>query len=140
MAQISPARVGWRDLRRLPEDPRPPAPLVVGVALITGLAWAVLAQSLGLPGPAAYLGILAIATTLSWWTTVPSAVWVAIVSLLVADGFVQNQMGQLGWDGNHDALLLLALLACCVVSADVHSEIIVERRSGAGRSGEPRGR
>lgn len=141
MAQISPTRVGWGDLRRDPEDPRPPAPLVVGLAFLTELAWVVLAQALGLSGSAALIGILAIAVAASWWATVPSSVWVAVVSLLVADGFVQNQMGQLGWDGNHDALLLLALLVGCALSADVRTELIVERRRrGADRSEDPAGR
>jgi hypothetical protein len=58
------------------------------------------------------------------------------MSLLVADGFVQDRLGQLQWDGAHDGLILLALLIGCAVSADVRSELIeASRRRRARPSG-----
>ena len=65
-----------------------------------------------------------------------SSLWLALVALLVADGFVQDQMGQLTWDGSHDGLLLLALLVGCAVSADVRSGLI-EAAADAADAGRP---
>jgi hypothetical protein len=107
---------------------------VVGVALVAELAWAALAQAMVLPELVAVLVVVAIAVVAAWWTTVPSSVLLALVSLLVADGFVQDQMGQLSWNGNQDGLLLLALLVGCAVSADVRSELIAESRRRRARS------
>jgi hypothetical protein len=134
MAQMSPTRLGWTDLRRVPDDPRPPAALVVGLALVAQLAWAALAQALDLPGTVALVAVVGIGVVAAWWTTVPTSILLALTSLLVADGFVQNQLGQLGWNGNQDGLLLLALLVGCAVSAEVRSELIEESRRRRSRS------
>jgi hypothetical protein len=126
MAQMSPGRLGWADLRRTPDDPRPPAALALGLALVAQLVWAAVAQSLGLPDTVALVVVVGIAVVAAWWTTVPSSVLLALVSLLVADGFVQDQLGQLHWNGDGDGLLLLALLVGCAVSSDVRTELIAE--------------
>jgi hypothetical protein len=125
---MSPTRMGWADLRRVPDDPRPPAALVVGLAFVAELTWAAAAQTMARPEEAGVVGVVAIAVVAAWGTTVPSSLLLTVVALLTADGFVQNQLGQLRWDGNDDGLLLLALLVGCALSAEVRSELIEERR------------
>ena len=132
MAPTSASRVAWTDLRRAPQDPRPPAALVVALAFLAELSWVVLAQALDLPSAAGIVGVVVIAVVSAWWTIVPASVSLALVGLLVADGFVQNQMGQLSWDGNHDGLLILALLIGCALTAEVRSGLIEDRRRRRG--------
>ena len=128
MAQMSPERVGWAELRRAADDPRPPGALVVGLTVVAGLVWSAMSQAMGLSDTAGAVGVVVIAVVASWWATVPGSTLVAVVSFLVADGFVQDQFGQLHWNGSADAALLLALLVGCVVSADVRSELIEDSR------------
>jgi hypothetical protein len=87
-----------------------------------------MAQAMALSDTAGAVGVVVIAVVASWWVTVPSSALLALVSFLVADGFVQDQLGQLHWNGGSDALLLLALLVGCAVSADVRSELIEDSR------------
>lgn len=123
---MTPSRAGWTDLRRAPDDPRPPAALVVGLAFSAQLAWSALAQAIGLSAVPGAVGVLVVAVVSSWWLTVPASVLVAVTSFLVADGFLQGQLGQLQWDGGHDALLLLALLVGCAMSAEIRAELLQE--------------
>lgn len=125
---MSSSRAGWTDLRRAPDDPRPPAALVVGLAFSAQLGWAALAQAIGLSPVQGAVGVLVVAVVSSWWLTVPASALLAVASFLVADGFLQGQLGQLQWDGGHDALLLLALLAGCAMSAEIRAELLEEAR------------
>jgi len=135
MADVSNSRIGWSELRREAGDPRPPGPLVVGIAFVAQLGWAVAAATWAMSPLSTAIGTVVIAAVAAWWLTVPASALMAVVSFLAVDGFAQNQLGQLGWDGNHDAVLLLALLTVGAISASIHAEMIDEsrRRSDAAR-------
>jgi hypothetical protein len=135
MADISSTRIGWSELRREAGDPRPPGPLVIGIGFVAQLAWAVAATTWAFSPLTAAIGTVVIAAVAAWWLTVPASLVMSVVSFLAADGFIQNQLGQLQWDGNHDAMLLLALLTSGAIAASIHAEIIDEsrRRSDAAR-------
>ena len=135
MAQLSPSRTGWSELRRSPDDPRPPAPLVVAIAFAAEIGWVALAQTTGLTGVGVAFGVVAIALVVSWWLTVTASLTVAVMSFLVVDGFAEHQTGQLGWSGNRDGILLLVLLAGCALVAELRSGVVEEhlRRRSRGR-------
>jgi len=128
MAGTAPHGIGWSELRREPGDPRPPGVLVVGITFAAQLAWAAAVVTFDLSFLVGSVGTLVIATFAAWWLTIPTSLVAAAVSFLVADGFVQDQMGQLSWNGSHDALLLLALVVLSVIAASIHGELIDEAR------------
>lgn len=128
--------ITWSDLRRAPGDPRPPAALVVSIALPAQLAWAATVQSLDVPELLAGAGVVAIALVAAWRLTLPAATLMGILTFLVVDGFVQNRFGELGWDGAPDlALLVVLLVGCCLVAESRHDRIRhVRARSGSSPS------
>jgi hypothetical protein len=128
MAGTAPHRIGWSELRREAGDPRPPGVLVIGITFAAQLAWAATVVTFGVSSLLGSIGAVAIATIAAWWLTIPASVAAAALSFLVADGFVQDQMGQLSWDGSHDTLLLLSLLVLSVIAASIHGELIDEAR------------
>jgi len=101
---------------------------VVGITFAAQLAWAAAVVTFDLSFLVGSVGTLVIATFAAWWLTIPTSLVAAAVSFLVADGFVQDQMGQLSWNGSHDALLLLALVVLSVIAASIHGELIDEAR------------
>ena len=70
MAQIQQPDTVWTSLRRAPDDDRPPAPLVLGIAFALLLGWAGLAAVLDLPTTVAVLGAVVVVATASWWLTI----------------------------------------------------------------------
>ena len=133
--------VGWTDLRRLPNDPRPPAPLVLGVAFVALLGWVGFANVAGMSPTASVIGAGVIATVAGWWLTIPAAACMALVAFLVVDGFVQGRFGQLSWDGLPDAIVLVGLLVVCALSAELRHDLLVaaarRRRFGVDRQPPP---
>jgi hypothetical protein len=128
MTQLTDTRIGQRGFTRAPQDPRPPAALVVGLAFTAELGWMAATLTVDAPAWAETVGIVAIALVASWWLTVPAAVWLALISFLTVDGFAQNQLGQLSWDGNQDAALVLVLLVACTVTAEIRSGVVEQTR------------
>ena len=128
MAQTTQTRNGPGSLTRAPDDPRPPAPLVVGIAFVAELGWLALAVTAGLPAVAAAVGVVIVAVVASWWVVVPASLVLALISFFVVNGFAEDQLGQLRWHGNLDAVLLLALLVSCAVAAELRSGVIEQAR------------
>jgi hypothetical protein len=91
------------------------------------LAWVAAGSVLDLHGTVLTVGVLAIATVSAWWLTVPAAAGLGLIAFLFLDGFVQDTMGQLSWDGTHDLVLLLAALALPAMSAELGYELLDER-------------
>jgi len=133
MAHTTQTRTGSQGFTRAPQDPRPPAPLVVGIAFAAQLGWLALALTVGLPNLATTVGVVAVAIVASWWLVVPASLALALISFLAVDGFAENQLGQLSWSGNHDAVLLLVLLVSCAVTAELRSGAIEQARRRAAR-------
>ena len=127
MSPTSPDSFGWADLRRAEGDPRPPGPLVVSVVFGLLLAWVAVGSLLDLGRAVLVVGVLVIATVSAWWLTVPAAVGLGVMAFLFIDGFVQDTMGQLAWDGTHDVLVLLACLVLPAMSAELGFELLSER-------------
>jgi predicted Abi (CAAX) family protease len=124
----TPPAFGWADLRRGENDPRPPGPLVVTIAFGLLLGWVALGSAFGLHRPVMVAGVVVIATVTSWWLTVPAALVVGAMAFLFLNGFVENALGQLTWNGMDDALLLLALLALPAMSAELGFEVLSDRQ------------
>jgi hypothetical protein len=133
MAQTTQTRNGAGGFTRTPDDPRPPAALVVGIAFTAELGWLGLAITAGLPSVASTVGVLVIAVVASWWLVVPASLSMALISFLTVDGFAENRLGQLGWNGNHDAVLLLVLLVGCALVADLRSGAVEQARRRSSR-------
>lgn len=127
MAQIQQPDTVWTSLRRAPDDDRPPAPLVLGIAFALLLGWAGLAAVLDLPTTVAVLGAVVVVATASWWLTIPAALIAASLAFLVLDGFVLGRLGDLSWNGTPDATLLVVLLLACVLSSEARRELSVTR-------------
>jgi hypothetical protein len=136
MSQMTSPHLNWSELRRTPDDPRPPAALVIGIAFGMLLGWAALVMTFELPVVPGALGAGVIAVAAAWWLTVPASMVAAAVSFLVVDGFVQGRMGELGWDGTTDAVILVALLASCAIAAEVHGTALDQPRHGSGSRDE----
>jgi hypothetical protein len=132
MAQIQHSDPVWSSLRRTPDDPRPPAALVLGIAFAALLGWAGVSGLLSLPTAIAVGGALVVATVASWWLTAPGAVVSAALTFLVVDGFVLGTLGDLGWNGMSDAALLVVLVVACVTSAEARREVDLERAQRSG--------
>jgi hypothetical protein len=128
MAQTTQSRNGPGGFTRAPDDPRPPAALVVGIAFTAQLGWLGLALTAGLPSAATTVGVVVVAVVASWWLVVPASLSMALISFLAVDGFAENRLGQLGWNGNQDAVLLLVLLVACAVAAEVRSGTVEQAR------------
>jgi len=133
MAQTTETRHGAGGFTRTPDDPRPPAALVVGIAFTAQLGWLGLAITAGLPSLASTVGVVVVAVVASWWLVVPASLSMALISFLVVDGFAENRLGQLGWNGNRDAALLLVLLVACAVVAELRSGAVEQSRRGQSR-------
>ena len=125
----------WSDLRREPDDPRPPGPLVIGLAFAAQLGLVGVAQVADLPPAAAGVAVVVVAVIASWWLTLPSAMWLALVSMLVVNGFVEGTLGQLSWHGVTDVYLVLGLFLGCALATELRRDIdqhasAVRQRSG----------
>ncbi len=118
MAPQTTSRPGWGDLRRVAGDTRPPAPLVILLAFVAQLAWVGVASMLDPGEGTLFAGVVLVAAVGAWWLTVPASMWLAAISFLVADGFVQGSQGQLVWNGGVDLVLMLALVLACALSAE----------------------
>ena len=91
------------------------------------LAWVAVGSLLDVGRAVLVVGVLVIATVSAWWLTVPAAVGLGVMAFLFIDGFVQDAMGQLAWDGTHDLLVLLACLVLPAMSAELGFELLSER-------------
>ncbi len=127
MAQIQHSDPVWTSLRRAPDDTRPPAPLVLGIAFACLLGWVGAVSVLDLPTAVAVVGAAVIAAGASWWLTIPAALGSAALAFLVVDGFVLGQLGDLSWDGTPDAVLLVVLVLACVLSSEARREVSAAR-------------
>lgn len=127
MAQIQPHDPVWSSLRRSVDDPRPPAPLVLGIAFAALLGWAGLVGTLSVPVGAGVVGIVLIAGLASWWLTTPAALGMAALAWLVTDGFVIGRMGDLSWNGTADAALLVVMVVACLLPPEARREIDAQR-------------
>lgn len=109
----------WADVRRLPDDPRPPAAMVAGIVLTLSLSWVGIGHLLGLPSSWLTGGVLLTTAVASVWLTIPEALLVAGLGFLVVDGFVQGSYGTLEWTQAIDLALVAAfvLLGVLVVEA-----------------------
>ena len=128
MSSPSTPGFGWADLRRADGDPRPPGALVVCVASVVLFAWLALGTVFDAHEAVLTVGGLLIATVAAWWLTVPASLGLGIIAFLVLDGFAQNSLGQLSWDGTHDLMLLLGALGLPALSAELGFEVLRERR------------
>jgi len=127
MAQIQHSDPVWTSLRRAPDDTRPPAPLVLGIAFACLLGWAGAVSVLDLPAAVAVGGAVVIAAGASWWLTIPAALGSAALAFLVVDGFVLGRLGDLSWDGTPDAVLLVVLVLACALSSEACHEVHAAR-------------
>lgn len=123
MTDIQHESVTWTSLRRSPDDPRPPAPLVTGIAFAAMLAWVGAAGMLDVAPAVGLGGVVVIAAVASWWLTAPSGLATAVIAFLVVDGFVDGQYGNLSWNGVGDAVLLITLALLCVGVPEARREL-----------------
>jgi hypothetical protein len=79
--------------------------------------WVGVAGWLGLSHGVSIAGLVVLCALAGWWLTGPSAAVLGGITFLVADGFVQDSAGQLGWIGAADAALLLALVLVPMLSS-----------------------
>jgi hypothetical protein len=112
----------WADVRRRPDDRRPPAAVVVGATLMLELLWVGLARTLLSP-VALTVGVVVLTTVASVWLTLPATLGQALVSFLVVDGFVEGSYGTLGWHGTYDLMLFTALLLLSMLAAESAYEV-----------------
>lgn len=131
MAQIEHTELRWTALRRSPDDPRPPAALVLAIAAGAQLAWVAATGVLDLPPLGATAGAIVIAAVASWWLTIGPALLSALIAFLMVDGFVDGQLGTLSWDGSPDAVLLVILVISCLCATEARTEIEAVRQSRA---------
>jgi hypothetical protein len=122
MATNAPSSL-WSDLRRQPGDPRPPAPLVLGLVFACELGLVGVVDVLGLPSAAAGTAVVVLAVVASWLLTIPAAMWLAGISFLVINGVVEDRLGQLSWQGVSDLYLLLGVALGCALSAELRRDL-----------------
>ena len=113
----------WSDLRREPGDSRPPGPLVIGIVFAAQLGLVGAAQVAALPAIAAGIAVVAVAVVASWWLTLPSAAWLAGITVLVVNGFVEGSLGQLSWHGVTDVYLVLGVALGCALVAELRRDL-----------------
>ncbi len=124
MADIRQQQPAWTSLRRAPDDPRPPAALVTGIAFAALVGLVGVAELLGVPAALVVGGCIVVAAVASWWLTAAAGLVTASIAFLVVDGFVQNRYGNLTWDGTSDAVLLLVLVLACLASSEARRELL----------------
>ena len=107
----------WADLRRRPDDRRPPGALVVGATMMLQLTWVGLGRDAFSP-TALTVGVVLSAAIASAWLTLPAAIGEGLFAFLVVDGFVQGSYGTLTWDGAADLALLAGTLLACLLVAE----------------------
>lgn len=127
MAQIQHSDPVWSSLRRTPDDDRPPATLVLGIAFCALLGWAGVAGPLSLPTSTVVGGAVVIAALASWWLTATPALVSAGLAFLVVDGFVLGQLGDLSWNGLSDTALLVVLVIGCLGATEARREVDLAR-------------
>jgi len=125
----------WSDLRRDADDPRPPGPLVIGIAFAAQLGLVGATQVANLPAVVAGVGVVAVAVIASWWLTLPSAMSLAGVSILVVNGFVEGTLGQLTWHGVTDVYLVLGLVLGCALVTELRRDVDQHAATARRRSG-----
>ena len=113
----------WADLRRRPDDRRPPAAVLVGAMMALQLLWVGVGHTVL---PAAWLtGVVLVSSGLaSLWLTLPAALGQAVFSFLVVDGFVEGSYGTLGWNGAGDLALLTAFVLLCILAAEAAYDLL----------------
>lgn len=125
----------WADVRRRPDDRRPPAAVVIGATMMLQLLWVGLGRTLLSP-VALTVGIVVLATVASVWLTLPATVGQAVVSFLVVDGFVEGSYGTLDWHGTYDLMLLTALLLLSLLAAESAYELRWSKPDRSTRAGQ----
>ena len=113
----------WADLRRRPDDRRPPAAVLVGAMMALQLLWVGVGHTVL---PAAWLtGVVLVSSGLaSLWLTLPAALGQAVLSFLIVDGFVEGSYGTLGWNGASDLALLTAFVLLCILAAEAAYDLL----------------
>jgi hypothetical protein len=109
--------------------------LVIGLAFAAQLGLVGAAQVTDLPPSAAGVAVVAVAVIASWWLTLPSAMWLAGVSILVVNGFVEGTLGQLSWHGVTDVYLVLGLALGCALVTELRRDVDQHASAGRQRSG-----
>lgn len=112
----------WADLRRRPDDRRPPGAVVVGVAMMLQLTWVGIGHDL-IPHPVLIVGLVLSAAVASVWLTLPAALSQAVLSFLITDGFVDGSYGALTWDAPRDLALLTAFVLACLLAAEAAYDV-----------------
>ncbi len=92
----------------------------MGFAFATLLVLAAAFSVAPLGQPTEIALIAAAVVAVSWWSTPATAATVALVSFLFVSGFVLGQEGGLTWDGETDALLVMALISLALSASFVH--------------------
>jgi K+-sensing histidine kinase KdpD len=105
----------------------------VGITFVSCLVLAAAAASGLLGGARAFGGFVVIVVIVSWWSSPVSALALAVVALLFANGFAVDTGGTLAWHGEADLLRLLCLLALAV-TASILGRLHLDR---ARRQGPP---
>ena len=112
-----------------------------GGALLGSLVWAAVVAAIDLPPSAAVVGYAVLALVLSWFSTPTSAVLVAGLCVLFADGFALARQGQLTL--SVEVLLAFAVGAAgCVTGATAGGRRRRQRHVKTGPAGikDPSGR
>lgn len=107
----------WADVRRRPDDRRPPASIIVGAVFMLQLTWVGIGHGL-LPHAVLIGGVLVSAGVAALWLTLPAALALAVISFLVVNGFVEGSYGTLTWSGAGDLTLLTAFVLLCLLAAE----------------------
>lgn len=96
--------------QRHPRDGRMPATIAISAGFGAGL---LLAAGFSLLGPSQGTGIAVLAAVtivLSWFSTVPGALGIGVMSWLFYSGFVAHSHGQLGVTGVRDGIVAAVLI------------------------------
>ena len=123
MNRTTPEIAIWADVRRQPDDRRPPAALLLGAAFLIQLLWVGLGHGVGVGNAVLIGGVAGLAFAISLWLTVPAALLAGGTAFLTIDGFVQGGYGTLTWTGAGDVLLIGALVAGCALLAEAAYEM-----------------
>jgi K+-sensing histidine kinase KdpD len=100
-----------------------------GITFLSCLVLAAVVASGFIGGTFAFAGFVVIVAVLSWWSSPATAVVLALVGFLFANGFVLDTSGTLAWHGETDLLRLVCLLGLALtLSVLGHGRIDRPRR------------
>jgi K+-sensing histidine kinase KdpD len=88
-----------------------------GLTFVSCLVLAAAMASGILSGPLAFGAFAAVVVVVSWWSYPATAVVVALVGFLFANGFAVDNGGTLTWHGESDLLRLFCLLGLALTTS-----------------------